>query len=149
MNLNGIRRAGRYAVLAGLGVALLLVPASVALAGYQEGSYAGTTDQGEPVSFRVGEERLKRLNVDIYAECEEGPRHKVTVEAGRTRMDGGRFSLDLEGADALTVSITGKLRDRTATGQLKATLKPAGTICTATSTWEARLVPPDGAGLKP
>ena len=135
--------------MAALGVALLLIPAGLALAGYQDGAYAGVTDQGEAVSFRVGDDRLKRLNVVVYAECEEGPRQKVTLEGGRTPMDGGRFSLDRAGADGLEVSITGRIRDRSASGQLEVSLKPAGTSCAAETGWETKLVPPDGAGLKP
>jgi hypothetical protein len=143
--VHGFRRAGKQLIVGALGVALLLVPASPALAAHQDGAYAGATEQGEAVTFRALEGRVKRFSVVVYAECEKGPRHKVTVEAGRNRLDGGRFSIDLTGDDGLSVSIEGKLRDRTATGNVEATLKPSGTTCTAATGWSARLLPADGA----
>ena len=117
----------------------VLVPAGMALAGYQDGPYSGVTEQSEPIGFRASDERIKRLETVIYADCENGTRQRITVENGRTRLDAARFSLDLTGANDLEVSVTGKLRDAQAWGRVKATVRPPGTTCEIESRWQASL----------
>lgn len=118
---------------------VVLVPASVALAGYQDGPYSGVTEQSEPFSFRADDDRVKRLETVVYADCENGTRQRITVENGRARLDQARFSLDLAGASELEVTVTGKLRDDEAAGKVKATVHPPGTACAAETRWQASL----------
>ena len=136
--MNGFTRAGKAAAIALCFV--VLVPAGVALAGYQDGPYAGVTEQSEPIDFRAGEERIKRLETVVYADCENGTRQRITVESGRTRLDQGRFALDLTGANDLEVTVAGKLRDAQAWGKITASVRPLGTNCDAETRWQASFV---------
>lgn len=138
MTSNGFARAGAGAAAT---LCVVLVPASLALAGYQVGGYAGATEQGEAITFRATDDgRVKRLAAVAYAECADGTRQKITVEGGRDRIfDEGRFSLNLAGASDLTVSIAGKLRDDLAAGRIRAEVKPPGTTCAVEARWQAAL----------
>jgi hypothetical protein len=136
---KGFSRAGKAATTALCGV---LVPAGLALAGYQDGPYSGITEQTEPITFRAGEDRIRRLDSVVYADCENGTRQRIVVENGRTRLDAGRFSLDLSGAGDLVVMVTGKLRDNQAAGRIKATVRPAGTECAVETRWQASIKSP-------
>ena len=124
-----------------------LVPAGVALAGYQDGGYAGTTEQVEAISFRAAEARVRRLTTNVYAECADGTRQRVTIERGRTEILDDRFELELTGSPELKVSVTGRLRAERAAGRIEAILKPADTTCRADVRWQASLTP--GAAVKP
>jgi len=135
--MNGFMRSGL-----GAGAALLcaiLGPASVALAGYQDGPYAGLTDQTVEVAFRADEDRVRGLDTVVYAECLEGPRQKITVERGKTEIDDDRFSLELVGKSDLRVTITGKFKGDRAWGRIEAVVKPPGTVCRADVRWNAAL----------
>lgn len=134
--MNGFWTAGKRAALA-LASMALLVPPGLAFAEHREGPYAGATDQSQAIKFRVADGRVKRLEVAIYADCADGTRQKVTVTGGRTRLDGARFSLELTGEKDLEVTVAGRLRASQATGSVKASLKPANTVCTAESRWHA------------
>jgi hypothetical protein len=135
--MNGFFRAGTGAVVAV--IAAILVPVSIALAGYQDGGYGGTTDQMEELSFRADEGKVRGLATVAYAECEEGPRQKITIERGRTEIAGERFSLDLVGKSDLRVSIIGKLRGERAWGRIEASMRPTGTSCHVDERWTAAL----------
>lgn len=135
--MNGFIRAGKAVATT---LCVVLVPASVALAGYQDGPYSGVTEQSEPISFRAGDDRVKRLETYVYADCENGTRQRITVESGRARLDGGRFSLDLAGANDLEVMVAGKLREDQAAGKIKVSLRPPGTTCEIETRWQASFV---------
>lgn len=126
-------------------VCAALVPAGLALAGYQEGSYLGKTGQKQSLSFRATSEKVKRLATLVYADCESGPRREITVQEGRTKIEGGRFSLELKG-DIEEVSIVGRISDAQASGRIRAVVKPPGTTCTAETGWNATLA---AAATKP
>lgn len=113
------------------------MPAALALAGHRDGAYAGVTEQAQPITFRVADGRVKRLEVVVYADCDDGSRQKVMVEDGRTRIEEGRFSLALSGDQGLEVAIAGRFRDSHASGPIRASLKPPGTACFAESRWQA------------
>ena len=121
------------------------MPAGLALAGFKEGSYLGETGQGKALSFRATSEKVKRLATYIYADCENGTRREIIVQEGRTKLEQGRFSLELKG-DIEEVSIVGRLRDTQASGRIKAVVKPPGTTCTAETGWNAKLT---AAATKP
>jgi hypothetical protein len=120
-----------------------LVSASPALAGYQEGGFSGTSEQLEPIAFRADEEKVRRLSAVVYAECADSTRQKITVEKGRTDIDGDdRFSLELTGASDLKVEVSGRLRGERAGGRMLASVKPPGTTCKADARWSATLAKP-------
>jgi hypothetical protein len=120
-----------------------LVSASPALAGYQEGGFSGTSEQMEPIAFRADEEKVRRLSAFVYAECADSTRQKITVEKGRTDIDGDdRFSLELTGASDLKVEVSGRLRGERAGGRMLASVKPPGTTCKADTRWSATLAKP-------
>jgi hypothetical protein len=135
--MNGFFRAGTGAAVAA--IAAILVPVSIALAGYQDGGYGGTTDQMEAIGFRAAEGKVRGLATVVYAECDEGPRQRITIERGRTEIGDERFSLDLVGKSDLRVSVIGKLRGERAWGRIEASMRPAGTICHADERWTAAL----------
>jgi hypothetical protein len=135
--MNGFTRAGL-----GAGAVLLctiLGPASLALAGYQDGPYAGHTDQTVELAFRADDDRVRGLDTVVYAECEEGPRQKITIERGKTEIADDRFSLELAAKGDLRVNVTGKLRAERAWGRIEAVVKPHGTVCRAEVRWQASL----------
>ena len=120
-------------------VVALLVPAGVALAGYQNGGFAGTTAQMEAIAFRADDVRVKKLATNVYAECADSTRQRITVEKGRTEVDDDRFSLELSGGSDLKVTVTGRLRGGRAGGRIVATVKPRDTSCKADLRWQATL----------
>ena len=116
----------------------ILVPAGLALAGYRDGGYAGTTTtQMEELTFRAVDGKVRRLSTVVYAECTTGPRQRITIEKGRTKIDGQRFSLELDGKAKLRVSVVGKLRGERSWGRIEAKMKPNGTRCSADERWTA------------
>ena len=117
----------------------ILVPASMALAGYQAGGFAGTTDQMEAIAFRADDGKVKKLTTTIYAECADATRQRITVDKGRTDIDDDKFALDLVGDSDLKVTVSGKLRGDRATGRIEATVKPPGTTCKADVRWTGAL----------
>jgi hypothetical protein len=139
--MNGLRSAGKGAAVA---IAFAcLVPASPALAGYQQGGFTGTSEQMEPISFRADEDRVRRLSAVVYAECGDSTRQKITVERGKTDIDGDdRFSLELTGDSNLKVEVGGRLKGERAAGRIVATVKPPGTTCRAETRWSATLAKP-------
>jgi hypothetical protein len=119
-------------------VALLAAPSGPAFAGYQNGLYEGTTEQGEAVSFRAGESRVKRFEAVLFAHCKNGEWQRVAIESGRSAIDGDdRFDLELTGATDLVVRISGRLRDDAASGRIEASVRPPGTVCSAAVRWRA------------
>jgi hypothetical protein len=139
--MNGLRSAGKGTVVAT--AFACLVSASSALAGYQQGGFSGTSEQLEPITFRADEDRVRRLAVVLYAECADSTRQKITVEKGRTDIDGDdRFSLELTGASELKVEVAGRLKGERAGGRIVATVKPPGTTCRADTRWAATLAKP-------
>jgi hypothetical protein len=141
--MNGFRSA-RRGTAAALAFACL-GPASPALAGYQEGGYSGTSEQMEAITFRAGEERVKRLAAVVYAECADSTRQKITVERGRTGInDEGRFSLRLKGDGGLRVAVAGRLKGERAGGRIVASVKRRSTACEAETRWQATLAKPAG-----
>ena len=141
MRANGFRKAGTWTALAAL--CACLVPAGVALAGYQDGGFEGETEQAEPFGFRVADGKVRRLESAVYAECLDGTRQRVSIEKGRTDMLDDRFTLVLVGAGDLKAIVTGKLRGSRASGRIEAVLRPGDTICRADVRWQAAL--PDAA----
>jgi hypothetical protein len=135
--MNGLTRAGIGAATA-VAVALLTFAAS-ALAGYQHGAYAGTSEQTEAVNFRAGEEKVRKLTTLVYAECADATRQKITVEKGRTEIVDDKFALELEGAADLKVTVAGRLRGERAAGRIEASVRPPGTTCKADLRWTASL----------
>jgi hypothetical protein len=136
--MNGFFRAGTGAAVSV--IAAILVPVSIALAGYQEGGYDGTTEQMETLAFRAGDGKVKRMATTVYAECADSTRQRITVERGRTEISDDRFSLDLDGSSDLKVTIFGRFRAERATGRIEASVKPPGTACRADVHWQAALV---------
>jgi hypothetical protein len=116
---------------------VLLVPVGLAPAGYQNGLYQGTTEQGERVSFRAGEWRAKRFEAVLFAECKNGERQRIAIENGRTGIQDDRFDLVLTGPAELEVRIVGRLRDDSATGRIESSVRPPGTSCAGTVQWQA------------
>lgn len=117
-----------------------LTPGAIALAGYQEGGYTGVTEQSEAIAFRVANDRVKKLTAVVYAECQDGTRQRITVENGRTKVEQGRFTLELEGESKLSVSVSAKLRDNQSAGRIKAAVFAAGgTLCEVDTRWQATL----------
>jgi hypothetical protein len=139
--MNGLRSAGQGTVVAT--AFACLVSASSALAGYQQGGFSGTSEQLEPITFRADEDRVRRVSAVVYAECADSSRQKITVEKGRTDIDGDdRFSLELTGASDLKVEISGRLKGERANGRIVAAVKPAGTACKVDTRWSAILAKP-------
>jgi hypothetical protein len=139
--MNGLKIAGKGAAVAT--AFACLVPASPALAGYQQGGFSGTSEQMEPITFRADDERVRRLSAVVYAECADSSRQKITVERGRTDIDGDdRFSLELTGDDDLKVQVGGRLKGERAAGRIVATVKPPGTTCKVATPWSATLAKP-------
>jgi len=138
--MNGFRRAGMGAAVAALSA--ILVPASVAFAGYQDGGFGGTTDQMEQLAFRADDGKVRRFSTIVYAECADATRQKITIERGRTEIADDKFALELTGASDLKVSVYGKLRAERAWGRIEATVKPPGTTCHADVRWTAALTKP-------
>ncbi|HEX6116269.1 MAG TPA: hypothetical protein VFY99_04165 [Solirubrobacterales bacterium] len=121
----------------------ILVPVSAALAGYQAGGFGGTTEQMEAIGFRAEDGKVRRLATTVYAECGDATRQRITLEKGRTEIDGDdRFSLELTGASDLKVTVVGRLRGERAAGRIEATVKPPGTTCRADVRWQAALTRP-------
>jgi hypothetical protein len=135
--VNGFIKAGTGAAAAA--IVAILVPVGIALAGYQDGGYSGTTDQTEAIDFRADDGKVRGLATVVYAECEDGPRQRITIERGRTEIGDERFSLDLVGKSDLRVSVIGKLRGERAWGRIEASMRPAGTSCHADEHWTASL----------
>jgi hypothetical protein len=135
--VKGTRTYGAVALAALLGAIALLVPASPALAGYQNGLYEGTTEQEQKVSFRAGEWRVKRFQALLFAECKNGERQRISIENGRTAIEEDRFELELTGATELEVKIVGRLREDSAVGRIEASVRPPGTVCADTVRWHA------------
>jgi hypothetical protein len=123
-------------------VVAILVPVSIALAGYQDGGFGGATEQTEAFGFRADDGKVKRLATTVYAECADSTRQMITVEKGRTKIVDARFALDLDGADDLKVKIVGRLRSERAAGRIEARVKPPGTKCRADLRWQAALKQP-------
>jgi hypothetical protein len=120
----------------------LALLASAALAGYQSGGFAGTTDQLEQIVFRADEGKVRQLSTTVFALCNDGTRQEIKVEKGRTGIDEERFSLDLEGKQDLRVEVAGKLRGERASGRIEAKVKPQDTVCKADVRWQATLAKP-------
>jgi hypothetical protein len=141
-SVTGTRRAGAIAAAALLCAAALLgpaggAPASSALVGYETGLYEGTTDQGERVTFRAREWRVRGFDAVLFADCKNGERQRIAIEHGRALIEDDRFDLKLTGATDLVVRISGKLRDQAAAGRIDATVRPPGTACAGTVRWQA------------
>jgi hypothetical protein len=117
--------------------AATLAPASAELAGYEPGLYAGTTDQGERISFRAGESRLRRLQATLFADCKDGQRQRIALESGRAMIVDDRFDLELTGDAELVVRIGGRFRADAASGRIEASLRPPGTACAGVTRWRA------------
>lgn len=125
------------AVAAMMGAIATLVSVGPALAGYQSGIYAGTTEQAEGVGFRAGESRVKRFEAVLYPDCRNGERQRITIESGRTVIADDRFDLELTGATDLVVRIVGRLHDDAASGRIEASVRPPGTVCSGSVRWRA------------
>ena len=118
----------------------ILVPVGTALAGYQDGGYAGTSEQMEAIAFRADDGKVRKLSTTVYAECADATRQRITVEKGRTDIVGDdRFSLELTGASDLKVEVSGRLKGERAAGRILATVRPPGTTCKADVKWSAAL----------
>lgn len=135
--MNGFLRAGVGAATAA--AVAILVPAGTALAGYQAGAFAGTTDQMEAVSFRADDGKVKKLTTTVYAECADATRQRITVDKGRTDIVDDKFELELVGASDLKVAVSGKLRGERAIGRIEVSVKPPGTSCKADVRWTGAL----------
>jgi len=108
----------------------LLALASVALARPARGPYTGTTSESIAITFKVSHNRKHVLNlsteIGYNGKCGQGggPGFKVTARS-LTLKRNGTFSGTGTGAPpvsfvkAIKVQITGKIRGRTATGNIE------------------------------
>ena len=126
------RRRPRARHAAPLSVALcaLLALAAVALARPARGSYTGTTSESIAVTFKVSHNRQHVLNfmteIGYNGKCGQGggPGFKVTARSLSLKHN-GTFSGTGTGAPpvsfvkAIKVRITGKIRGRSATGNIE------------------------------
>lgn len=109
---------------------------------FKTGTYAGTTSQGLPISFRVDRTSVQYVSFGWRAKCADGRVHTNGIGLGGTRIRGRRFSvhglLDTGGR----ARVSGRLTGGHARGKLSRWANSAfNTVCVARGIrWHAHVV---------
>jgi hypothetical protein len=134
-NLRAVKRS----LLPIATLALALLGATVALAAYESGTYAGkTTGQKLAISFKATQSRLSKLSLRVQFKCTDGEVFQTPLtDFEFQRIVDGRYDATYRGSTkASTYRHRGTISGRTATGSFTGTrryntnddLDPNGTI---------------------
>lgn len=96
---------------------MLLV--SIAAAGYKKGAHAGTTSQGESITFKAKKLEVKKFNYTVSMDCEDGSSRWINGTDGAAPTSGkGKFHVTFVG-EGITSVVRGKLKRRRGAGEIQ------------------------------
>jgi hypothetical protein len=116
-----------------------LVVAAGAAAGFKAGRYAGTTSQGEEISFKVTKRAVKDFDVVVDVACADGSTPRIHPQGGQTPTKRkGRFKTHPFIGEGFSSEIKGRLKRARATGKIKVRgTAPSGARCARAVKWSA------------
>jgi hypothetical protein len=127
----------RIAAVGCAALLLSLVAVGVA-AGFKTGKYAGTTSQGEAISFKAKEKVVKKFDFRAIIECDDGTRPGFNGFGARAPInDKAKFKAHFTG-EGLTSVVKGKLKRKKGEGTIETTgTIPSGANCSSVADWNA------------
>jgi hypothetical protein len=134
----------RYLILVAL--VAVVIGGYVALhrssSGASTGSFAGTTDQGLPISFTVTSRSVQSITFAWHGVCADGQSHTNTIVLGSTPLAGGSFATGGTLNTGASSAISGTIQGNASSGMLSRSGPSAfGTDCTVNGvSWQAHRV---------
>jgi len=116
-----------------------LVAGPVAAADYKAGRYAGTTSQGESISFKAKRLGVKKFDYTVIINCADGSQQAIDGSGGSAPVsDAGKFSALFVG-QGITSEVRGKLKRKQAEGKIDTVgTAPSGAPCSSVVDWSAK-----------